>query len=188
MTSEDKKALTKKIIDVISTKKNYGEAKVTSEGYGSFIDSKDVEDMAGRAAALKEEAELLGNIDAIPLYIEALYCYFRILARESKCKNLRGQCLDTMKHLVKFIGKVIYLAKTLKCEKEVKALEWALFNLKIIKLIKEWNLLPRTAENNTYLYILDTLRTLEAYYDLNSSEQIVIIEFDKIEDEIKRRL
>ncbi|KAM0681572.1 hypothetical protein GINT2_000085 [Glugoides intestinalis] len=188
MASGDKKTLTKKIVDVISTKKNYEDPKVTSEGYGSLIDLKEASDMAERAAALKEQAELLGTAEAIPLYFDSLYCYFRILAKESKCKNIREQCLDTMKHLVKFINKVIYLAKNFKCEKEVKALEWALFNLKIIKMFKEWNLLPRNAENNAYLYILDTLRTLEGYYDLNSSEQIVIVEFDRIEDEIKRRL
>lgn len=188
MASDDKKTLTKKIIDVIGTKKNYEDPKVTSEGYGSFIDIKDVGDMADRAAALKEEADLLGNVEAVPLYFEALYCYFRILSTESKCKNIREQFLDTIKHLIKFINKVLYLTKTFKCEKEIKALEWALFNLKIIKLMKEWNLLPRSPESNSYSYILDTLRTLEIYYDSNSSEQIAIVELDKIEEEIKRRL
>lgn len=187
MSEEEDKSLSKKIVKTLCSKKDYQTPKVSPEGYGSFINSKHEEIDPSRAEFLKNQADAIDNKSAIPIYLDSLYCYFKSTTTVLKTEDMR-QYLINLRFLTKYIDHIIQQAKKFKCEREVAILEWASFNLKLIKLMSESNLLSKTVDATTYFYLLDMLKTLENYWNSKSANPTTIVRIEDMEEEMKRRL
>lgn len=182
--------LTRKI-ERLSASREYENPRVSPEGYGSFVPSRDAshdssESLRARAKLLKSEADAMNSRDAVPIYLESLFCYLQVQAQIGK-HDMKA-CLNMVKFIIKFAEHIHSQAKKHDCEKTAEALEWALFNLKLFKLVKDVDFLPKNIDTGLYCYVVDVIKGLGVYYDAKSPDSIEIVPIEKLESGIKRRI
>lgn len=186
MKETDEKNFPKRIA-TLAQNKEYENPKVTPEGYGTFIcPSMTPEDTLNKAKTLKAKGDALNNRDSINLYLESLFLYLKQTSKSQK-EDIKVY-LSTLKYIIKFAEHIIGHALKFEDKKTVRAIEWALFNLKLIKLMKESDILSKNPDLQFYLYILDSLKSMESYRASNDSQSIELVDIEDLEDGIKGRL
>ncbi|ELA42933.1 uncharacterized protein VICG_00248 [Vittaforma corneae ATCC 50505] len=180
-----------KKIEKLRASKEYASPVVSPEGYGSFISARDsfhgpLEPLHVQAKLLKSEADAANSKDSVQLYLESLFCYLRIQAQMSK-SDMKVY-LNMLKFVIKFTEHIHSQAGKYNCSQVAKALEWALFNLKLFKLIKDADFLPKNIDAGLYRYVIDVIKGLDVYYDSKSPESIEIVPIERIEEGIKKRM
>lgn len=177
-----------KELSALSANKEYQNPKISPEGYGSFIPAPGgiLESLQQRAKLLRAEAETINTQECVPLYLDALFYTLRAQAHQNK--NSIGEYLNSLKSVIKLSEIVYFQARKHGCEKVGDAMCWALFNIKLAKLIKESALLKKDPDAGTYAYIIDLLRGFNTYYDSKQGETIELVAVEDIEDGIKRRI
>lgn len=183
---EDEKNFSKRVA-ILSQNKNYENPKITPEGYGSFITpAESPNDPLSKAKEFKSKADTLNNKESITLYLNSLFYYFKEQQRTEK-EDIKTY-LSMLKFVIKLTEHTIAHSKKFEEHKTASALEWALFNLKLIKLMKEADILSKIPDMQFYMYIIDTLKSMEVYRNSNKTECIELVEIEDLEDGIKKRL
>lgn len=186
MKNKDEEPLTNKI-GILANSKDYKSPRISSEGYGTFVPIRNTyESMMAQAKALKEDADRLNNKDSVPKLVESFFLYLRAHCMSNKT-NLRAY-LCMKKFIMKLLEHIIVLARRFDLLDYLPALEWGLFNIKLVRLFKETELLSKSPDLNSYSYVLEVLKGLNAFYDQNNTSPIEVVRVEEIEDGMKKRL
>jgi len=186
MDEEDEYSLMKKVAD-LSAKTDSEHPKVSAEGYGTFVRTAEttIESLQNKARTLLQEAEAVDSSECVPLYLDSLFHQLRAQTHQSKSST--AGYLVALKPVIRTAERACAQARKYRCEKATEALDWALFNLKTFKLIKESELFSKHPDPSNYGYIIDILKTLNTYYE-QCSGGIEIVTIESLEEGIKRRL
>lgn len=186
MKDEDEKSLARKI-GVLANSRDYENPRISSEGYGTFMPSTDIqESVLAQAKMLKDDADRLSGKESVSKLMDSLFLYLRIHSMSNKT-NLKAY-LNMKKFIVKLLEHTIAQARRFDLVDHLPALEWGLFNTKLVRLFKETELLLKSPDLNSYSYVLDVLKELNVFYDRNNSNAIEIVRVEEIEEGIKKRL
>lgn len=183
---KDRKSLSRKIGTLVSNK-SYENPVITSEGYGTFMPANDSQESTlAQAKALKDDADRLDNKDSVLKLMESFFLYLRAHSMSSTT-DLKAY-LNMKKFMVRLLEHIAAQAKRFDLPEYLPALEWGLFNIRLIRLFKETELLARNPDLSSYTYVLDMLRRLNVFYGQNSSNPIEVVEIKELENGIKKRL
>lgn len=183
----DKDSLLRNKVEALAKTEQYETAKVSSEGYGSFIPAiETVDSLRAKAKSFREEADLLSSVEAIPLYIESIICYLKWLAKLDKQDP--KEYILSIRYVLKLAEYTASKSQNHKLENNVNALNWLIFNLKIFKISNEYELLSKAVDENVYAYMLGMFGDFKKFYDSESEKKIEIVSIKKLAESFKKRL
>lgn len=187
MGSESKKTTLSEKMRILVDKKIFENPKVSPEGYGSFISTKNsLDTMISHANSLKMKADELNNKDSIAILFKSLYLYLRSLVSISE-NDLKAY-LNMIRVIIKLVEYMISHAKKHNVPDCIAALEWGLFNLKTVRLFKEADLIKNNKDTATYAYLINVLKDLNGLYDKNKINTIEVVAIEFLEVGIQIRL
>lgn len=187
MPEDEKETHIAKKIAILRDNENFENPRVSPEGYGSMLNNCDkVDSMIQQANTMAIEARNLKNKESISLLIKAFYIYLK-----ANCL-IKTSDVKTYLKVIKIIHKHLEFTLAQACNydmpEHIEALEWAIFNVKAIKLMQELDLIPKCRDDPTYLYLIDMLKSIRLYYNKYNSNPIELVKLQDIEKIFREKL
>lgn len=161
--------------------------KISPEGYGTFFRQDPTKyPLLVKAMNLKEKAERINNKEAISLYFEAILLFLR--ANEDLYSNDIQSYLNLVKFTIKLLDHTINFVRSINEKIYLSSLEYALFNLKFFKTIKDSRFINDYKDSFAFKHTIDNLKFLDHHLYNHFKGSVEIVKPAELELGIRKRL